>query len=157
MKNNTGFSLIEVLIAMVILAVGLLGLAALQASSLKNNQTAYYRSQATQMVYDIADRMRANRSSGDKYLSSFMAVKDAKKHADCLTVSTTCTPAMMAEHDLYEWKNALINLPSGSGKIEKIGISYKVTLSWDEKRDDNRDNEPGVYDKPTVFEMGFQL
>ncbi len=60
MKTNTGFTLIEVLIAMLVLAVGLLGLAGLQATSLRNNQSAYNRSQATQLAYDLADRMRAN-------------------------------------------------------------------------------------------------
>ena len=62
MNKNTGFTLIEVLIAMIILAVGLLGLAGLQATSLRNNQSAYNRSVATQLAYDIADRMRANYS-----------------------------------------------------------------------------------------------
>ena len=60
MNKNTGFTLIEVLIAMLVLAVGLLGLAALQASSLRNAQSAYNRSLATELAYDLADRMRAN-------------------------------------------------------------------------------------------------
>ncbi|MCX7101946.1 MAG: type IV pilus modification protein PilV, partial [Methylobacter sp.] len=60
MKQTAGFTLIEVLIAMLVLAVGLLGLAGLQATSLKSNQSAYNRSQATQLAYDLADRMRAN-------------------------------------------------------------------------------------------------
>ena len=66
MKKNTGFTLIEVLIAMIVLAVGLLGLAGLQATSLRNNQSAYNRIKATQLAYDIADRMRANYYRGQK-------------------------------------------------------------------------------------------
>jgi type IV pilus assembly protein PilV len=154
MKKSNGFSLIEVLVAMVILAIGLLGLAALQASSLKNNQTAYYRGLATQLSYDIADRMRANRSSGGKYLSSFMKPSDANEQsAHCLNVTATCTPAKMAEHDLFEWNNALKSIPNATGKIE-FDKSYKVTITWDEKRNDNRDNKD---DPVTRFEMAFQL
>jgi len=60
MFKTTGFTLIEVLVAVVVLAGGLLGLAALQVTSLSSNQTAYNRSQATQLAYDIADRMRTH-------------------------------------------------------------------------------------------------
>jgi type IV pilus assembly protein PilV len=56
--KNTGFTLIEVLIAMLVLAGGLLGLAGLQAASLSNGQSAYNRSQATQLAYQLADNMR---------------------------------------------------------------------------------------------------
>ena len=66
MNKNTGFTLIEVLIAMIVLAVGLLGLAGLQATSLRNNQSAYNRIKATQLAYDIADRMRANYTEAKK-------------------------------------------------------------------------------------------
>ena len=60
MKTNSGFTLIEVLIAMLVLAVGLLGLAGMQATGIRNNLSAYNRSLATQLAYDMADRMRSN-------------------------------------------------------------------------------------------------
>lgn len=154
MKKSNGFSLIEVLVAMVILAIGLLGLAALQASSLKNNQTAYYRGVATQLSYDIADRMRANRLSGDKYLSSYMAPSAAKDQtALCLKVTATCTPAKMAEHDLFEWNTALKSIPNATGEIVSEKSSYKVVITWDEKRNDNRDKED---DPVTRFEIAIR-
>jgi len=62
LSNSKGFTLIEALIAVVILAIGLLGIAGLQATNLKNNQSAYNRSQATLLAYDMADRIRANSS-----------------------------------------------------------------------------------------------
>lgn len=72
MRNNLrgqhGFTLLEVLISIVILSIGLLGLAGLQATSLQANQNAHYTSQANLLAYDIVDRMRANRQaarSGD--------------------------------------------------------------------------------------------
>lgn len=59
MRKQTGSSLLEVLVAMVILAFGLLGLAGLQLNSVKSSHSAYLRSQATLLAYDMADRMRA--------------------------------------------------------------------------------------------------
>src|SRR5690606_3260878 len=59
-RPQHGFSLIEVLVALLVLSVGLLGLAMLQIEGLKHNTDAYYRTQATVLAYDIIDRMRAN-------------------------------------------------------------------------------------------------
>ena len=154
MNNKAGFTLIEVLIAMVILAIGLLGLAGLQATGLKNNQSAYYRSQATQMAYDIADRMRANVATANNYLTTFMDPADATLQADCETVSATCTPADMAENDLFEWNTALTDtLPSGTGSITLSGNVFTITVSWTESRDDDNDNASDV----TSFQTSFQL
>lgn len=60
--DQRGATLIEVLVAMLVLSIGLLGLAGMQMTALKSNQSAYYRSQATVLAYDIIDRMRANRA-----------------------------------------------------------------------------------------------
>lgn len=160
MKKHNGFTLIEVLIAMMLLAVGLLGLAALQAHSLKNNQSAYYRSQATQLAYDIADRMRVNTGVLDKYLSSFMKPEEAQAQTEhCLKISTTCTPEKMAEHDLFEWNAAIHSaiLKNATGTIVKTGAevkTYTITIAWDEKRDDDHDEK--TLEK-TSFDMSFRL
>lgn len=149
MKNNSGFTLIEVLVSTVVLAIGLLGLAALQVGNLKNNQSAYYRSQATQLAYDIADRMRANAAASNSYLSSNTAVADATHQADCETVSTTCTLGKMAENDLYQWNQALtVGLPRGTATITAASGIFSVTVSWD-------DNHSGAAN--TSFQMSFQL
>ena len=109
--KNKGFTLIEVLIAMVVLAVGLLGLAGLQASSLSNNQSAYNRSQATQLAYDLADRMRANTSTAA--LTRYTGAIPTAGIATCLT-TTGCTSTQMAENDLFEWNSAVTTtLPNG--------------------------------------------
>ena len=117
MNKNTGFTLIEVLIAMLVLAVGLLGLAGLQATSLKNNQSAYNRSQATQLAYDLADRMRANVRAVIIRTYIAIATRSAVRSSTLLRRhNTTCTPADMAQNDLYEWNLAVsTTLPSGTG------------------------------------------
>lgn len=61
--SEHGFTLIEVLVTMLILSIGLMGIAGLQAVSLKMNQSAHLSSQATFLAYDIIDRMRANRTA----------------------------------------------------------------------------------------------
>lgn len=68
-NRETGFSLLEVLIAIVVTSIGLLGLAAMQATGLRNNHSAYHRSQATVLAYDIADRMRSNAISMASYVT----------------------------------------------------------------------------------------
>lgn len=61
--NQKGFTLVEVLVTVLVLAVGLLGLAGLQLAGMKSNRSAYLRSQAVIATYDLLDRMRAEPSS----------------------------------------------------------------------------------------------
>ena len=69
-QREHGFSLIEVLVALLVLAIGLLGLAALQAQGLRFNHDAYVRTQATHLAYDIIDRMRANNTNVAAYTAA---------------------------------------------------------------------------------------
>ena len=164
MDKNTGFTLIEVLIAMLVLAVGLLGLAGLQATSLSNAQSAYNRSLATQLAYELADRMRANVAGVATYTS--MLPTAAVAQAGCSTVSTTCATANMAQNDLYEWNCAVAGgcqtntppiaaaLPGGTGTITVAAVGgvnmYTITISWTDK------NNNGVPEL-TTFTTSFRL
>jgi type IV pilus assembly protein PilV len=162
MNKNTGFTLIEVLIATLVLAVGLLGLAGLQATSLRNNLSAYNRSQATQLAYDLADRMRANVAGKATYTSILPGAATAK--TNCLPTilpTTGCSPAEMAENDLFEWNRNLVattalplGLPLGVGTIADTspptGV-YTITITWDDDRN-------GIVDaKDPSFTTSFQL
>lgn len=150
MNKYTGFTLIEVLIAMLVLGVGLLGLAGLQATGLRNSQSAYNRSQATELAYDLADKMRANVAGVATYTTILPGAATAQ--ADCLTVSTACTTGVMAQNDLYEWNLAVTTaLPSGVGTITVAAGVYTITISWDDNRDGAVDaNDPN-------FQTRFQL
>ena len=146
--KQLGFSLLEVLVAIVILSIGLLGLAGIQANSLSDNHKAYYRSQATQLSYDIIDRMRSNKVVIDNYLTSFMASTIAAAQSGCTVAG--CSADQMAQNDLFEWNSALNSLiPSSRNIISKSGDTYTITLSWDENRDGDNTNDP-------EFQASFQ-
>lgn len=136
--RQSGFGLFEVLISIVVTAIGLLGLAVLQTTGLRNNQTAYHGSQATVLAYDIADRMRANPTSINNYLSSYMTLAQATAagvQEGCGT-SSGCSTAQLAQNDLLEWNAALTQaLPEGTGAITVVGDIYTVTVAWDRNRD----------------------
>ena len=131
----SGFTLMEVLVALVILSIGLLGLAGLQAASLRYNHSSYLRSQATLLAYDIVDRMRANRQEA---LNGTYAIGLGTLPAaptSCTGSVTSCTPAQMAADDLYQWETALKNtLPSGTGSIASVQIAqntqFTITVQW---------------------------
>lgn len=122
-RGMQGFTLLEVLVAMLVLSIGLLGLAGLMASSLKNSHSAYQRTQATWMVYDALDRMRANRQ-----------VALAKGYN--LALGASPGGSGLAADDLSEWNAALTNaLPAGKGSIDvKDGGGVTIIVQWDDSR-----------------------
>ena len=88
-QASQGFSLIEVLVSVFVLSVGLLGLAGLQGFSLKHTNTAYYRGQAIQLTYDMADRIRANvehAKTGGVYIFNTKTEPDALEN-DCSIIN----------------------------------------------------------------------
>jgi len=127
MNRIGGFSLVELLVAIMILSIGLLGLAALQIAGVRSNQTAYYRSVATQLAYDIADRMRANPVgvANGAYNSNKLLTPDTSLTQQCETAS--CTPDALAVYDLKQWAYALkYNLPGGLGAVCSITSSPSI-------------------------------
>lgn len=134
-RHSRGFTLIEVLITIVVMSFGLLGLAGLQLTSLKNSRGAALRTTAMQHAYDMADRMRANLAAVGTGAYDMSTVSAGTNTATCLTI-TGCTPAQMAAHDIYEWQLALSastnasgnGLPAGAG-IVCIDSSAESTAS----------------------------
>lgn len=130
-----GFTLLEVLVAALVLAISVLGLSGLQLKALRDSTSSYYFSQVTMLGYDIADRIRANNTSN--YTASWS--DDGTLHAGCST-SAGCTPAQMAESDIFEWKNTIAAvLPSGDGNVSLSGAVYTVAIRWDDSRSGSAD------------------
>ena len=132
-KRIRGFTLLEVMIALVIFSIGLLGLAGLQARGLHSNTTAQYRTTAMILAYDMADRLRAN--AGGVAAGNYNSLDNTGPTAgDC--VSNTCTAAQMATYDYYEWQQSINDaLPSGHGTVSGTpGAPFTITVMWDEER-----------------------
>ena len=121
-----GFTLLEILIALLVLSIGLLGMAGLQATSLRNSHDAYVTTRATYLAHDMADRMRANRSA----LATYTGLSGVSH--DCVTVS--CSPTDIAENDISEWLAEVQTLPGGQGNIVQAGSLFTITVMWDELR-----------------------
>lgn len=115
--------MLEVLVAIVVLSIGLLGLAGLMASSLKNSHSAYQRTQATWLAYDALDRMRANRGV-------------ALAQGYNLALGATPGGSGLAATDLSEWDAALANtLPAGDGSIAvAAGGAVSIIVQWNDTR-----------------------
>jgi type IV pilus assembly protein PilV len=140
-KRVAGFSLIEVLIALVILSVGALGIAAMTAVSLKNKNSAYGRAQASDLAYTILDRMRANRATAIQhgYDIALGADPDKPPSDGCIGIAADCSPAQIADLDLTQWKYSLAGvLPSGDGSIRTVGrnriTEVTITIQWMDRR-----------------------
>ena len=121
-RLQRGATLIEVLVALLVLSIGLLGVAALQVSALQTNQSAHVRSQASVLAYDIADRMRANRDV-------------AMAGGYNVTYAVTPTGTNLNQLDLQNWKAALANtLPTGQGELVTVGNIAVIRVRWTDKQ-----------------------
>lgn len=156
-----GFGLIEVLVALVILAVGLLGIAGLLITEMKANSSAYVRQQAVQSAYDILDSMRANQAQAVAGAYNMCNLQGggcpggasgatAVPSAQCApsaygVITVACAPAQMAAYDVYHWANVdLSQIPSGAGAVATMtsgsAVVVTVTVQWS----DNPAPVPGV-------------
>jgi type IV pilus assembly protein PilV len=138
-SRNHGFSLVEVLVALLVLSIGLLGLAALQTTSLQYNTGSYFRTQATFLAYDIIDRMRANlgavaNSDGNGYDQPTSANVTAGTNCD----TTACSAAQLALYDVKKWYDrAVATLPEAANSPPTIQVDtgnvVTITINWRER------------------------
>ena len=123
--------MLEVLIALAVLSIGLLGLAALQSVGLRIGHDSYQRTQATMLAYDMADRMRANPTgvAAGKYDNVTVSTAGGN---DC--VLTTCTTDQLADYDIKSWHAELVaKLAQGQGTISAPSGSVRtITVLWSE-------------------------
>ena len=116
--RERGFTMLEVLISIVVIAFGMLGVAGLQAFALKNSQGASFRSVATVLANDLIDRIRANpQGAATNAYAAAGTMATPAENAACLT--TACPDASaLARHDLFEWTRLLAtSLPNGEGYL----------------------------------------
>ncbi len=129
--------MVEVLVALVVLTIGLLGIAALLLSSLQSGRTAMFRTQAVILTADLADRVRANRLAQGAYNSLFT---DAVVAVPACDTTGGCNEAALATTDLARWKAMLAQLlPNGQGQVVVTlpvipgdPTNYVVTVRWAE-------------------------
>lgn len=135
-KAQSGFTLVEIMVAMLVLAIGLLGLAGLQANGLRQNTNALYRTFAMMQAYDMADRIRANETG--RRNGAYDTITTGIPAAQNCTAAV-CTPNEIAAYDAHEWNNTNAQLlPSGTGSVSVAGVApdqmFTVTVMWDEER-----------------------
>lgn len=120
-----GMTLIEVLVALLILTVGLLGAAAVQINALKYTDSSRMTSQASFIAYDMMDRIRAN--SGANYT---------------VTPPTSANPGNARDQDLFDFTTSIVNFggPTATGSITLSQRVYTITITWSDARAANTAN-----------------
>ena len=138
-SKSSGFTLLEVLITLVIMGVGILGLASIQLQAMKFVHGAYIQSQVQILAYDMLDRLRANRveALNTNNYSLALATSPSAPGTNCATA--VCTASQMAAFDVYEWREILDeHLPSGKGAISLTDVGsarfYTIEVQWLDNR-----------------------
>lgn len=132
--RQTGFTMIEILVTLLIITIGVLGTAGLQAFALKVNQGGQLRSQAVVLAIDLVERIEANNGAAitGGYAPTTLPTTFS---TDCGT--TYCTEAQLATYDLVAFNTRLQTLlPGSSATITVAGtgpFTYTITISWSER------------------------
>ena len=132
LAQQAGFTLVEVLIALIIMSVGMLGIAGLYVHSMNAGRTSIFRHHAVTLAGDIADRIRANPGA----LVNYQA---AGVDNNCVGGGLDCDATMMAQNDIFVWdQQARDTLPTGLVNILYTDVAaprpdtYQITITWSE-------------------------
>ncbi|MDJ0793922.1 MAG: type IV pilus modification protein PilV [Woeseiaceae bacterium] len=139
-RKLQGFSLVEVLIALIIMSVGMLGIAGLYVQSMQAGRTSMLRHHAVTLAGDVADRIRANPTAGAAYAAA------TGTNNNCVAQSTNCNAAQMAANDIFVWQaQAASFLPVFGDSSQQVQIThdattnpqtYTIVVRWDEPTPD---------------------
>lgn len=138
-----GFTLLEVLVALLVLSIGLLGVAKMILSSQKSNDDAAYSSKATILANAMLDDIRANFSNNNAANYSVANISTYSGTTNCFSSTSCTTTQQITTSDLVNWKNAVTGtLPGGTGSIAVSTVgsypnSYQVatvTVTWNSYR-----------------------
>lgn len=130
--KERGASLIEVLVAVLILAIGLMGIAGLQTRALKNSQSAFERSQAVTLSYLILDAMRANVLDSDGRLAAETGAYNLSRTCAVSEADTLITSDQRLW--LQSMKDTLGDRDTTCGEIACVGRQCTVRIYWDDSR-----------------------
>lgn len=128
--RHDGFSMIEVLVSLLVLAFGLLGFALLQTLNLRYTQSANYRTQATNLAYDMLDQMRANRLTTTQYTGASFAAGGASG-----TACTRPVNAVTVAQNITRWQCQVVAAlgPTAAANVTFAAGVATVTLTWGER------------------------
>jgi type IV pilus assembly protein PilV len=142
MNRQQGFSLIEALVAFLILSIGMLGIASLQVLSLKAGKTAVMRTVAVIKVEEMFERIRINQTSVTDYATA--AAAGVNNGCNDYATFNACTPTQMVQDDIYHWINDLKERLPNTGVTASIAVvapvpgtqpaaAVTVTVNWEER------------------------
>ena len=139
-KTSTGFSLIEVLIALIVMSVGMLGIAGLYVHGMQAGRTSLFRHHAIALAGDVADRIRANPQGKAAYTDTGPVATAPATTCQ----ASACAPDAMATSDIWFWDQQARNtLPDGDVTVAYTApaatggpASYAVTVTWSEAGQD---------------------
>ncbi len=138
--EQDGFTLLEVLIALVVLSIGLLGVSKIQALGLRASTDANLRTEATFLANDMIERMRANRPSADSgYYAGigYAAIDCTAAPVKICSEGTAgaandCTTTEMADEDAHNWYcEVTASLPNATVAVSSAAGVYSVKVGWD--------------------------
>ncbi len=127
-KNQSGVTLVESMIALLVISIGLLGIAALQITAMSQNTSALNHSQAVWIAYNMSDRIRANITQFNNYDGIDTTTVYTQ---DCMAAA--CTNAQMLTADAADWTALVASLPGGRGVIGSNADGLLVSVMWDDE------------------------
>lgn len=175
-EYQKGISLIEILVTVLIIAIGGLGIASLQLAGLKYSSGSYARTQAVILADDIANRLKTNRDlaldldndgnvggNSPYTIGSFAATVTSAR--DCLT--DDCNPTQLATYDLATWLDEIARaLPAGRGRIITVdeanpdGVivrNFEIGLQWRQVANSSTPGDTGALEPDEVKEVIYRI
>ena len=163
-KNQIGSSLVEVMVALFVLAIGLLGILALQSKSMQYNQSAHVYSQAVYLANDIAERLRGNSVAAASYSDAVTAIPTS---APTSCESNSCTSQQIVSWDKWVWsQNVEKFLPAGDVSISPVAFPdpagarsfLHIQVSFDDSRSEGKEADPDAgYDGRKSYALMVEI